>query len=138
MLKTQTITNPIGLDLTWRHSPEPAHEVMEQEKVDRLAEAMERDGWQGPPIVADWALAAAGQDRAYTGAHRLAAWREATGTSPVPCVFIEDLAEKYGLDYEGILDDHGRDGIEAASYVMDQMPVEVCEAYGLDLGGPRW
>lgn len=131
------LINPLGLQVEWRSCLVPLHEVTDREHVRELAEAMERDGWNGSPVVADYELRCAGQDRAYTGVHRIAAWAEAREDhlAPVPCVYIEDIAEAAGIDWEALMDRHHGDGYEAASDLCTRLPAEIREAYGLDVGG---
>jgi hypothetical protein len=133
-VRTAILVNPLGLAVEWRSSPSPMHEVTDREHVRVLAAAMERDGWNGPPVVADYELRSAGQDKAYTGVHRLAAWQEA-GHDEVPCVWIEDIAEAAGVDWDALLDGHGGDSYEAAADLCYRLPADVREAYGLDVGG---
>ena len=134
MTGSATLVNPLGLTVEWRSSPTPMHEVTDRGHVLELAGAMERDGWNGAPIVADYELRCAGQDKAYTGVHRLAAWPEA-GHDEVPCVWIEDIAEAAGIDWPALMDEHDGDGYEAATDLCYQLPAEIREAYGLDVDG---
>jgi hypothetical protein len=131
------LINPLGLPIEWRSFVSPLHEVTDPQHAAELAAAMKREGWVGPPIVADYELRAAGQDRAYTGAHRLAGWDEAHGEVgvPVPCVWIEDIAEAAGIDWDALMDKHEGDAYEAATHLCCQLPGDVREAYGLDVGG---
>ena len=64
---------------------EPLHEVRDAEKLEALTASMERDGWQGRPILVS---ARDGGFFAYTGSHRIAAAR-AAGLDQVPVVVIE-------------------------------------------------
>jgi hypothetical protein len=132
----QGVVNPLGLPVEWRPYITPSHEVTSADRVAGLAAAMERDGWAGPPIVADCGLRLCNQDRAYTGAHRLAAWARARGEAgvPVPCVWIEDIAEAAGLDWNALLDEHEGDSYLAAADLCSQVPAGIREAYGLDAG----
>jgi hypothetical protein len=98
---------------------------------------MTANGWAGPPVVADRELAEVGQDRAYTGSHRLAAWdavHDEPGT-PAPCVYIEDLCAALGIPWDSLMEGHGNDAYEAAGDLCRRVPDDVREAYGLDVGG---
>lgn len=133
-MQTAEITNPLGLQIEWRSGLTPMHEVTDPGHVRELAEAMERDGWAGPPIVADYELRSCNQDKAYTGVHRLAAWAEA-GHDEVPCVWIEDIAEAHGIDWDALMDEYDRDSYEAARELCIKLPATTREAYGLDVDG---
>ena len=136
MQATAQITNPLNLPVEWR-CPTPLHEVTDYAHMTELAEAMRRDGWNGAPVVADYSLREAGQDRAYTGSHRIAAWAEARGEHgvPVPCVWIEDIASEIGTDWGALLDECDGDPYEAAAQLCYRAPAGIAEAYGLDVGG---
>ncbi len=133
------LTNPLGLEVTMvRGSILPPHEVTNEAKRQALTEAMDAHGWVGAPIVASRALNAAGQDRAYTGSHRIEAWSwtdEGDAGAPMPCVFIEDIAEVLGLDWDGLMEEADGDDWEAATALAYKVPADVHEAYGLDIGG---
>lgn len=136
------ITNPLGLTVTWVNSITAPHEVTDDAKRVALTEAMGANGWVGAPIVApivaSRALHEAGQDRAYTGSHRIEAWSwtdEGDASAPLPCVWIEDIAEAHGIDWDELMDEHGGDDWEAATAVAYKVPADVREAYGLDIGG---
>jgi hypothetical protein len=128
-----TIANPLGLPVEWR-SPSPVQDYTDAAHVAEITASMKRDGWNGAPVVADYELREAGQDRAYTGTHRIAAWREA-GHDELPCVYIEDLAEALGIDWAALMSEHRGDGYEAATALCYRAPAGVREAYGLDCGG---
>ena len=128
------LINPLGLQVEWCSGLTRLHEVTDSGHVAELAGAMERDGWNGAPVVADYELRSCGQDKAYTGVHRLAAWAE-TGHDEVPCVWIEDIAEAAGIDWDALMDEYERDSYEAATALCILLPADVREAYGLDVGG---
>jgi hypothetical protein len=131
------IVNPLDLDIEWRAYVQPLHEVTDDDKLAALAVAI-RSGWNGAPVVASRELAAAGQDRAYTGSHRIAAVAlisEEDGTeNTVPCIYIEDLCEAHGIDWDEIVERLG-DDYEAAAEVAGLLPETIRSAYGLDTGG---
>lgn len=132
------LTNPLGLTVTWVNGITPPHEVTDEAKRQSLTEAMDVNGWAGSPIVASRALHEAGQDRAYTGSHRIEAWSwtdEGDAGAPMPCVWIEDIAEAYGIDWDELMEQHGGDDWEAATAVAYKVTADVHEAYGLDIGG---
>lgn len=130
---THVVTNPLDLPLHWRSGIEPLHDAHDDVKLATLTTSMEAHGWQGPPLVGSGELAAYGQDRAYTGSHRLQAWKE-NGHGAAPCVYIEDLCEACGISWGALVAEHG-DDYEAVMSVIYALPADVCEAYGLDCGG---
>lgn len=133
------LTNPLDLEVTWvSNGILPPHEVTDEAKRIALTEAMDANGWVGAPIVASRALNAYGQDRAYTGSHRIEAWSwtdEGDAGAPLPCVWIEDIAEAHGIDWDELLDEHDGGDWEAATALAYKVPADVHEAYGLDIGG---
>lgn len=132
------ISNPLCLTVTWVNSITPPHEVTDDAKRVALTEAMDAHGWVGAPIVASRALHEAGQDRAYTGSHRIEAWSwtdEGDAGAPMPCAFIEDIAEAHGINWDELMEQHGGDDWEAATALAYKVPADVHEAYGLDIGG---
>lgn len=93
----------------------PPHGVVDDAKLHRLIESMERDGWTGRPIVAQ---AVGDGYAAWTGSHRLAAANKLDIEVPVVLVpeeAIDRLRAQVGiLDYAGVpsrLDDIGRSEI---------------------------
>lgn len=130
-----TLINPLGLPVEWRDSVAALHEVTDPDHAAAIAGAMRRDGWAGAPIIADYELRSAGQDRAYTGAHRLAAWADAHDEYgvPVPCVYIEDIAAATGVNWSQLMSDADGDPYEAARMFCAAIPAAICEAYGLDI-----
>lgn len=135
---TERITNPLDLEVTWVSGITPPHEVTDEDHRQALTAAMDRDGWVGSPIVASRALNAYNQDRAYTGSHRIDAWAytdEGDAGAPLPCVFIEDIAEKLGIDWDALMDENDGDDWEAATALTYKIPTDVHDAYGLDIGG---
>lgn len=135
MTQTGTVTNPLGLPVEYRDGITPLHEAHDAGRLAELTASMKRDGWAGAPIVADRELRESGQDKAYTGSHRLAAWAGVHEYEPVPCVYIEDLCDALGIDWDALMDGHGNDAYEAATDLCYQLPDDVREAYGLDVGG---
>lgn len=94
---------------------EPLHEVRDAGKLEALVASMERDGWQGRPLLVS---ARDGRFFAYTGSHRIAAAR-AAGLDRVPVVIIE-------ID-ETRTDDEPDDD--------DEIPAPEYDAYGrIELG----
>lgn len=122
--------NPLNLTPT-RAAPPPApHDPDDDDKVAQLIAAMNAEGWAGPPIVTS------ADGHAYTGAHRLAAWAASTHDGEhVPCVSIEAIAAKLGMDWATLLEDHNGDGWDAATEVAFAAPADIRDAYGLDTGG---
>lgn len=139
MQTTERLTNPLDLEVTWvRGGITPPHEVTDEDLRQSLTAAMDRDGWVGAPIVASRELNECGQDRAYTGSHRIEAWSwtdEGDAGAPLPVVFIEDIAEKLGIDWDALMEEHDGDDWEAATALAYQVPADVHDTYGLDIGG---
>lgn len=132
------ITNPLGLDVVWVTDIAPPHEVSDEDHRLQLTEAMERDGWAGAPIVASRELNACGQDRAFTGSHRIVAWKHTEAGDEgeqLPCVFIEDIADLHDIDWDGLIDEYDGDLWQAAAALCWQLPDDVKDAYGLDVDG---
>lgn len=130
------LVNPLNLPVTGVRGIEALHPPTDEQLLANLIADMNARGWVGPPIIADGELADIGQDRAYTGSHRLAAWAQSQHSDdPVPCVWIEDLAEAAGLDWGEIFNDVGRDGYDAAAELSVRIPGDIRSAYGLDTGG---
>jgi hypothetical protein len=97
----------------------PPHEVRDEAKKDRLAEAMGEHGWQGRPLL----VVDTGTDTAWTGSHRLEAAKQA-GLDHIPVVRISPDYEKWGADLEGASDDYDRlsvlERIQAEDGGMDE------------------
>lgn len=137
-MTTERITNPLGLEVTWVRGITPPHEVTDEDQRKALTEAMDRNGWVGSPIVASRALNVGGQDRAYTGSHRIEAWSwtdEGDAGAPLPAVFIEDIAAALGIDWDALMEENDGDDWEAATALAFQVPADVHDTYGLDIGG---
>lgn len=133
-MQTAEITNPLGLDITWVRDIEQLHDAFEAEKVTEITASMNTHGWIGAPLVGSRALNAHGQDRAYTGSHRWQAWRDSDRyDQPMPVVFIEDICEAHGVDFDALLDEYEGSDFEAVAAAADLLPAETVEAYGLDL-----
>lgn len=129
------LTNPLNLDVAWVRSIEAPHDVTDEAKREALTDAMDRDGWVGAPLVASRTGYEGCQNRAYTGSHRIEAWEwsEIGEGAPLPVVFIEDLAERHGIDFAALLTEHDGDDWQAATALAYQLPTDVIDAYGLDL-----
>jgi hypothetical protein len=104
-------TDPATL-IPW-HETDPA-------KVGQLAASMAAGGWQGAPVVVD------GQTL-LTGHHRTAAARHA-GIF-VPVVKGEDILAAAGVD----ITEWTFAGWVAWEQAFDQVPRDLCDAYGIDL-----
>lgn len=125
-----TITNPLDIHIEW-DTVEPLdqhtwHPAPEEAKVEALAADMEQRGWVGAPIIA-WG------DRAWTGTHRIPAWRLATEEYAVPTIQLADLLEAHGLnidDYNELLD---YDEAYAVARMAADLPAATRDTYGLDL-----
>jgi hypothetical protein len=135
MTTAAALVNPLSLPMEYRASVTPLHEADDDGKLAALTASMTEHGWAGAPLVADRELASCGQDRAYTGSHRLAAWSEARECEPVPCVYIEDLCEALGIDWDALMDDAEGNSYDAATELCYRLSDDIREAYGLDVGG---
>lgn len=109
---------------------ETAHEVMDEAKVEVIAESMRENGWQGTPVVV-W------DNLQITGVHRAAA-AELAGieieTIDLADVFVED-----GADYDdavaAYLDYPSSDPHTGIAYAMLPFLSDAIKAtYGIDLG----
>jgi hypothetical protein len=135
-MSTQQVVNPLGLEVVYVTSIEQLHDAYETDKLGELTASMEANGWMGAPLVGSRELHYGGQDRAYTGSHRWAAWRETErGDSgeAMPVVFIEDICEAHGIDFDALMDEYDGSDFEAVVAAADLLPAETVEAYGLDL-----
>ena len=110
---------------------EPLHEVTDQAKVNALAKAIERDGWQGAPLVADG-------DQLLTGVHRYAALRQLEwGMAQIDEVTIDirDIFAEADLDFEAEVDaviSQYSDPIVAVIDTLRLLSHDVRERYGID------
>lgn len=77
-------------DLTPPNNPGDPH------KVSRLAHRMEKNGWQGYPLVVH-------EGRPLNGSHRLTAAKR-VGLENVPTMSVEDVAQTIGVDLEDYRD----------------------------------
>lgn len=107
------------------------HAADDTAKVAEIAASIERDGWQGSPLVA-WGT------NLMTGAHRHAAWMRVhdRDDSDLPIVQIADLAAEYGNDWETIAAEEGCDSIDSADlvYAIDRaIPAAARAEYGIDV-----
>lgn len=130
MQAMENITNPLDINIEW-NTVEPLdhhtwHPAPEDDKVEALATDMEQRGWAGAPIVA-WG------DRAWTGTHRIAAWRLATEEYAVPAIQLADLLEAHGLDIDDYNDLLDYDEAYAVARMAADLPVDTRDTYGLDL-----
>lgn len=106
---------------------ETLHGVTDEAKVQRIAESIERDGWQGAPMVADG-------DLLLTGVHRYAAMRQ---------LDREDVVERHTIEIRDICPDYDAkvaelmaedfSGLEAIQMVLEDMPEATRTEYGIDL-----
>lgn len=115
---------------------EPPHAAEDEAKLERLTNAMRRDGWVGAPIVIVERQDA--DPLAVTGSHRIEAAR-AAGID-VPAVLLADLFAEQGASLAGLIDEFQAAGFdedsainEATIRALDILPVDVTEHYGLDL-----
>lgn len=109
----------------------PYHEARDEDKVRRLAESMERDGWTGAPIVV------VDSEYALTGVHRIAAWRSlGLPDYEIPTVELSELFAEAGVDMEEAWEAWGRPTIDDATFpqfINNELPEEIREKYGLDM-----
>lgn len=109
---------------------ETLHEVRDTAKVRDLEARIERDGWQGSPLVVDG-------EQLLTGTHRYAACK-ALGMPDyeIPTIDIRDLFADAGMDFHAswsAAEDIYADWCQAMVYVLDQLPPVIRDTYGIDL-----
>ncbi len=105
------------------------HEVKDEAKVQALMASMERDGWQGAPLVAEG-------DQLYTGVHRYtAAQRLGWADYQIPTVDVREIWEALGRDFEAevaeVIDDYA-DGSVCIAEMLGNLPQETKDYYGID------
>ena len=100
----------------------PFHEVIDRNKLAELIESMERDGWQGAPLVADG-------DQLITGAHRYVASIAAGIDAQV--VDIRDIYP----EWETLHAEFGSPASNEPDYVCAvlELPADIIEMYGIDV-----
>lgn len=87
---------------------QPPHEVRDIKKLQKLTESMQKNGWQGRPILAyDVGRGA----EALTGSHRIAA-AKAAGIKEIPVMYVD-------ADVANYLDKNGK-SIEDASFLSEK------------------
>lgn len=107
---------------------ESLHEVTDTGKVDALVSAIERNGWQGAPMVADG-------EQLITGVHRYAAMRRlGYADSDMAIVDVRDLFAAGGLDYDALManNDADLDWWEALLATLAELSTAVRDEYGID------
>lgn len=104
------------------------NEVADPELYNRLiADFTTGHGWAGPPVVVDRI-----SNQAVTGSHRIHAARAAD--IPVPVVYLDDLFEAHGLDWDAWLDEHDGELYEAVRMLnYAGLPDEVSDYLGFDI-----
>ena len=105
------------------------HQVDDEAKVDALAKAMERDGWQGAPLVT-W-----GEDDLLTGVHRYAA-AQRVGIE-VPMIDLEDIFAEAGLDFDALHAEWDAPALCSRDWsdvvgLLGELPIASRERYGID------
>lgn len=108
----------------------PRHEVNDWAKVEALAESMERDGWQGAPLVRWDNYLITGTHR-YYAASRLLEWSD----GKIPTITLEELYEEAGMDFAE-MEEALADYVICANYdelLVNELPAEIREKYGIDL-----
>ena len=106
------------------------HEPEDMTKVAELAAAMVADGWHGAPLVT------IADDELLTGSHRHAAWVEAFGDDhDIPTISLADVFAEAGIDLAAVMDDEGCEyiGDGYTVYVIEALPAETRDAYGIDI-----
>ncbi len=95
------------------------HEVRDSKKLDRLAEAMKTEGWDGPPVLTFFD---GETDYALTGSHRIAAARRAGIDIPVYRIDDElasDWFTENDLSREALLEGDDDQRLEALREIGD-------------------
>lgn len=131
-MQTETLINPLGLDVIDTTGYAPFHEVRDEAHRDTIAADMRERGWHGAPLVVlpDYGLS-------LTGVHRRAAAQLAE-LEEIPGVSLEEIFEACGKDMWELINDD-EEYARAASYydfsrlIEDHLPADVVEAYGLDM-----
>ena len=98
------------------------HQVIDQGKLADLITSMERNGWQGAPLVAD------GEDL-ITGSHRYPASIAAGIVASV--IDIRDIYP----EWETLHAEYDYPTIDSPDYVsaLDQLPQSLRDEYGIDV-----
>lgn len=112
----------------------PPHEVRDRDKLTALISSLEAQGWIGAPLVALRPISAGYSPQAVTGSHRYAA-AETLGID-IPVVWLDDLCEEHGVDFHDFWADAQEAELDTEATiirVLDLLPAEVREHYGLDL-----
>ena len=107
------------------------HRVDDLDKARILAASMERDGWQGAPLVTDG-------NQLITGVHRYHAWTELCERPAfeIPTVDIRDVFAEADLDYDTIMAemiDSGLDWYIALVEAVRDLPADIANRYGIDV-----
>ena len=119
--------------MTHHHTLSPLHEPTDPEKVQSLRASLTAHGWIGAPLV----LWSEDTGELITGAHRFAAadslgWEHAD----IPIVLLADVFEDAGLDLDTALAENDWPALPfewwRAVAVLNELPVEVRERYGID------
>lgn len=117
------------------HRIQPLHDVEDEAKLESLIESMRVNGWQGAPVVV--VEREDSDPLAATGSHRVAAARE-VGIE-VPTINAAELLAEHGGDFAALVGEFETAGLdrEGAEYeaiirIVDYLPADVAEHYGLD------
>jgi hypothetical protein len=126
MSATDTLANPLNLDVTWQQPGDlsPSHGIDRPADRDSIAENMAVNGWQGAPLVVDDRMTDGGY--LITGNHRQAA--AISAGIEVPVVTLADLCEAVGVDLEAYCDGSYDSEWEPAFWAI---PADVRDAYGI-------
>lgn len=107
---------------------EMLHEVRDEAKLAELVASIERDGWQGAPLVADG-------EQLLTGTHRYAACK-ALGMADyeIPTIDVRDLFAEAGLDFDATYaENDGGDWMQSMIWTLEALPQATRDEYGIDL-----
>jgi len=106
------------------------HEERDRAKTERIKKSMEKNGWQGVPLVRDG-------EQLLTGTHRyLAAQELGWGDSDIPMIDLETLYRDAGLDMAELHSEHDSPTIdEWCEWVgfLSELPESVRDNYGIDV-----
>jgi hypothetical protein len=110
------------------------HPVDDKDKVARLAESMETNGWQGAPIV-KW-----GEQQLLTGCHRYNAAAKTLGWSDkeIPMIDLEDVFAEDGKDFETLHAEHNSPTTSDSDVydfcqLLDELSDDIKARYGIDI-----
>lgn len=102
------------------------HEPTDEAKLERLTKSMIENGWQGAPLVTTE------ENMLLTGVHRSEAWRRAGYADyELPTIDIAELVPGFDAKLADLME--YMDWYDAMVRIVDGLPQEIINKYGLDL-----